>query len=263
MSYDYHNGETRYERVRDPREVNVAERIQNEDKLKAELPRVEDDHVCITSMKKYVSDLENEVFQLKNDKLVAEIKALLSAGGDVVIEDNVDMDTAVVIEGEVNLNLNGKTISVSKDTAGDGVFRVTNGILTIDGNGTINGVGNNDYNMAIWADGGSVIINGGTITNEGATATDDPTHLDLIYVKNGGSVEITGGFFRCATPKWTLNKHDGTESTIVVKGGTFVNYNPAESETESPIANFVAEGYDVVAEEQANGEIWYTVVAAE
>ena len=163
-----------------------------------------------------------------------------AVGGNIVMLSDVDLATAVVVTKDVTLDLNGKTLSVTEDTAGDGVFHVTAGTLTINGEGTVNGLGQNDYSMAIWADGGKVIINGGTFTNEGAGSDD---HYDLIYAKNGGIVEINGGTFICHTPKWTLNKHDSTGSTILVKGGTFKGYNPDASATENPVANFVAEGY--------------------
>lgn len=179
-----------------------------------------------------------------------ELAEILSAGGNVKIEADIDMPTAIVVETDTTLNLNGKEITVKEDTIGDGVFKVTSGILTIEGEGTINGVGKNDYSMAIWADGGNVIINGGNFTNVGAGEHD---HYDLIYVKNGGCVEINGGTFECQTPRWTLNSHNTLPGTIVVKGGTFINYNPAESYTdennEEP-SNFVAPGYKVVEESE-------------
>lgn len=158
------------------------------------------------------------------------------------------------------MDLNGQTLTVTNDTVGDGVFHVTEGgALTIDGTGTINGVGNNDYNMAIWADGGDVVINGGTFTNEGATASSDPTHMDLIYAKNGSTVTINGGTFKCQTPAWTLNCHDagyqaGT-TKIIVKGGSFYQFDPSNCNSEGANTNFVADGYQVVQ----NGD-WYTVV---
>ena len=99
--------------------------------------------------------------------------------------------------------------------------------------------------MAVWAQGGTTIINGGTYTNVGATG-DDPTHYDLLYVKNGGQIEINGGEFKCQTPKWTLNIKNASRETasIVVKGGKFHGFNPMEAEE----GNFVAPGYKVVEE---------------
>ena len=173
-----------------------------------------------------------------------ELMAALELGGEIALGEDLDLPTAAVINNEVTLDLNGKTLTVSQDTVGDGVFHViAGGKLTINGEGTVNGLGNNDYSMAVWADGGQVVINGGTFTNVGAGEDD---HYDLIYAKNGGSVEICGGTFTCQTPKWTLNKHDSTGSTITVKGGTFLGYDPSHSDTENPVADFIAEGYYAV-----------------
>ena len=262
MEYlDYNNTEVSYRKERDPRELNVVEMINKCTEIKATLPNVNDDHVCVTELEAKLHAVEKELADLKYANLIERLMTSFSAGGDVTIEGDADFETAVIIDKDVNLDLNGKNLTVKEDTDGSGVFHVTGGTLTIDGKGTINGTGMNDYNMAIWADGGNVVINDGTFTNEGATATFDSDHFDLIYAKNGAAVEINGGFFRCATPKWTLNKNDSTPSTIIVKGGTFVDYDPSNSETENPVANFVADGYKVVAETQDNGEIWYTVVA--
>ena len=136
-------------------------------------------------------------------------------------------------------------ISLPTDTAGDGVFKIVEGgKLTINGEGVINGVGNNDYSMAIWVNGGECVINGGTYTNEGAGTED---HYDLIYVK-GGKLTINGGTFKGQTPAWLVNTHDGHRdtSTIVITGGTFYGFNPANNATENAGTNYVANGYIVV-----------------
>ena len=165
------------------------------------------------------------------------------------LSEDVTFTTAKVISGPETVVLNGHKISAPEDTAGDGVYHVVEGgYLTIDGEGVVDGVSNNDYNMAIWADGGHVVINGGTFTNKGATATLDPAHFDLIYAKNGGIVEINGGRFECETPQWTLNNNDKAPGNFIVRGGTFVGFDPSCTETEPAGANnnFVAEGYKVV-----------------
>ena len=191
---------------------------------------------------------------------VSSAVAQANAGDTIVLENNVDEATAVVIDKQITLDLNGYTITVSNDTIGDGVFHVVaGGQLTINGQGTINGVGNNNYNIAIWADGGNVIINGGTFTNVGATSTNNTEdHFDLIYVKNGSVVEINGGTFIAQTPKWTLNNNDSKPGEIIVKGGSFYNFDPSNTATEPVGANnnFVANGY--CANENLEG---YYVVA--
>ena len=139
------------------------------------------------------------------------------------------------------------------------MFRIVEGgNLTINGEGLINGVGNNNYNMAIWVNGGTCTINGGTFTNVGAVDKNDPNgHFDLIYVK-GGTLVINGGEFKGQTPAWLVNTHDGHRetSTIVINGGVFHGFNPANNATEGVGTNYVADGYKVV---ETDGV--YTVVA--
>ena len=196
------------------------------------------------------------VYKVGNNYSVASLENLVdvinnNAGADIMLP------TAYVVNTTLTINLNGCTISTPNDTVGDGVFHVVEGgILTINGEGTINGVGAGDYHMAIWVHGGKVTINGGTFTNVGATESGEPAdQFDLMYVK-GGELVINGGTFTSETPKWTLNLNDKIAGTITVCGGTFLGYNPTESHSENPVANFIAEGYKAVLE--GNN---YTVVA--
>ena len=156
----------------------------------------------------------------------------------------------------------GYNVSTTEnDKSGDGVFYIGNGgNLTIKGEGTINGVGGNDYNIAIWADGGKVTIEGGTYTNVGATDSTGDTHFDLIYVKNGGEVVINGGKFIAENPEWTLNSHDKLAGTIKVYGGEFVGFNPMNNTTEGPETNWMADDLHAA---DIDGDNVYTVHEAE
>ena len=186
-------------------------------------------------------NVENGIFII-NDQVIDPIVS------DELTEDVV-FETAEVVDCAKTVVLNGCTISLPEDTVGDGVYCVKEGgYLTIEGEGVINGVGKNDYNMAVWANGGHVVINGGTFTNKGATANIDPSHFDLIYAKNGGVVEINGGYFECETPRWTLNNNNTNPGKIIVKGGSFVGFNPAAAQTDDnglTFVNYVADGYTV------------------
>ena len=182
---------------------------------------------------------------------VEELANAIAAGGNVSIAENIDAPTAFEVKVDTVITNNG-VITVSEDTVGDGVFMVTEGTLTLDGNGTINGLGKNDYNMAIWAkDNGKVVINNGYFTNVGAATENDPSHFDLVYASGNAQIEINGGEFKCETPKWTLNIKDKDRATaaIVVKGGKFHGFNPAACDVEGPNTNFVAPGYKVVEED--------------
>ena len=200
-----------------------------------------------------VLDLENnKMYMLLNlvasAESVEELAEAIAAGGQVNIAQDIDAPTGFEVNTDTVIT-NNKVISISEDTEGNGVFTITNGTLTLEGKGTINGLGKNDWSMAIWAkENGKVIINDGYFTNEGATAEVDPTHFDLIYASGNGQIEINGGEFKCETPEWTLNVKDKDRATanIVVKGGKFHKFNPADCDVEGAHTNFVAPGYKVV-----------------
>ena len=196
---------------------------------------------------------ENEVDESVKVNTIEALVEVLAAGGHVSIEANIDAPTAIVVKADTVLNLNGKEITVKEDIVGDGVFKVVNGTLTIEGEGVINGLGKNDWSMGVWAtENGKVIINGGYFTNVGAKSAEDSEHFDLIYASESGKVEINGGEFKCETPRWTLNIKDKDRATasIVVKGGKFHGFNPADCDTEGEHTNFVAPGYKVVEESE-------------
>lgn len=162
--------------------------------------------------------------------------------------------------------------------------------LTVDGIGTV--TTNSGY--AGYADSGSTLtVNGGTyelgavsgsykghfytqnkattVINGGTFLSSDPD-TPILYCING-VIEINGGFFQnTANPKQALlnmgnNLNYVNNQRIILRGGTFVNWNPMNSAFAKPWTNptipaliVLAEGYQIVSETQANGDIWYTVV---
>lgn len=202
-----------------------------------------------------VLDLEKNQMYVHLSPVVAvasveELANAIAAGGNVSIVENIDAPTAFEIKVDTVITNNG-VITISEDTVGDGVFKVTAGTLTLNGQGTINGLGANAYSMAVWAtENGKVIINDGHFTNIGASSDFDSEHFDLIYASGNGQIEINGGEFECETPAWILNIKDKDRETasIVVKGGKFHGFNPADCASEGEHTNFVAPGYKVVEE---------------
>ena len=181
-------------------------------------------------------------------KTLEALTEAITAGGEVVVSASIDAPTGFAITADTTIVNNGE-ITIKEDTEGKGVFTVTNGTLTLDGKGTIDGLGKNDWSIAVWVkENGKVIINNGYFTNVGAKSVEDSEHFDLIYASGNAQVEINGGEFKCETPKWTLNIKDKDRATasIVVKGGKFHGFNPSDCASEGPNTNFVAPGYKVV-----------------
>ena len=149
----------------------------------------------------------------------------------------------------------------------DGVVQVTNGTVTVNGNGKMvaqGGMyGTGEYAMAVWARGATarVIINGGRYSNTVNYTGEDHEHYDLIYASSGATIEIYGGTFQNVTPKWTLNCKDRSGSKIYVMGGRYYKFDPANAETTpngEPNEIVVPQGYKSVKD----GD-WYEVVKDE
>lgn len=177
--------------------------------------------------------------------------------------NDIQVTNVIKIENGIKseVNLNGKTITagvfsenkgaVEEGTTDSYTFWVKDGgELVIDGEGEVVAQ-EAKYSMAVWAQGGTVVINSGKFSNGG-------DGCDLIYASAGGKVHIYGGEFH-ATPRLggesgtknaysALNIKDGDRenSEIVVYGGTFYGFNPANNVSEGPNTNFVADGYKSV-----------------
>ena len=199
----------------------------------------------------------------------AELQEIMNGeGGSVVL--NADLDRFVTLNNdvEVTVDLNGKRVEYLADTAGNGAFYVKQGTLNLTGDGYVNGLGDNVWSMAVWSEGGVVNISGGYYTNVGAYSEEDGEHFDLIYASDNGTINISGGTFRCQTPQWTLYLRDAAgqagTAKIVVTGGTFFEFDPSNADTEpgEETTNFVAAGYKVVSYTDEEGT-WYTVVPEE
>ena len=197
----------------------------------------------------------------------AGLKDALKAGGNVSVEANLAPAAAIVADKNATLNMNGKTIANITDIwdvepNSWSLVSVREGAtLTIDGNGTFKAKENDCYAVDVQDDGCKVVIKSGTFIG----------NIHAVYVYTGEAV-IEGGFFSvqqkypdaAKADEFVLNCYDANRANgtakITVKGGTFVNFNPADCQAEGAHTNFVAEGYSVIKETQANGDVWYTVV---
>ena len=199
----------------------------------------------------------------------AGLRDALKAGGDISVEKDVPtsgtdtLSARTIITKPTNLNLKGKI--VSPDNMGNNSTNFTALIVAADttidaaANGGIDTGVNGGYAINVMS-GAKLTINSGYYYG-GGTA---------VQVQEGELV-INGGFFAVepySNPtygyEYLLNcidsaYRDGT-AKITVKGGTFVNFNPADCKAEGAGTNFVAEGYTVISETQTNGDVWYTVV---
>ena len=202
---------------------------------------------------------------IKNETALA---AAIAAGGEVNLDADITLTLPIIVEKDVKVNLNGHNLTggvyaesngiITEGTTDSYVFWVKGGTLTINGEGKVT-ASEAKYSMAVWANGGKVIINGGNYYNSYAS--------DLIYAKGEGSeVSIYGGTFTAsnknvATEDGTaeeysaLNLSDNSGAKITVYGGKFYKFDPANNKSENPAVSFVAEGYISAS----SGDGWYIV----
>ena len=217
---------------------------------------------------------ENDSFNNQYDKdaqypitSFADLKAAVEWNGKYNVTEDLDPDASLIIKNAVvTLNATGKTIANTQDIYNAGTYdwsmiSVRNlGNLTITG-GTFAAKENDCFVIDVRNGGYLTIEDGKFIGNE-----------DAIYVEKGTAI-IEGGFFDIqqkhtgstleAQYKTLLNCNDANynagRAKIIVKGGTFVNFDPSNN-PEGEGTSFVADGYKVVSEVHGS-DTWYTVVA--
>ena len=204
-------------------------------------------------------DNDVDIVNVKNE---ASLRALFATGGEATLAADLDLgETVSVAAGkEVTLDLNGKTISNTTDiwntAANDwSLLSVRGGSLTIKGAGTLQAKENDCFAVDVM-DGGKVVIEDGTYVG----------NVHAVYVFEG-SVEIKGGKYSIQQPSelpspygYVLNCYDANckngTAKIMVSGGEFEKFNPADCVAEGAHTNFLAEGYMSVEAEEG---VWTVV----
>ena len=221
--------------------------------------------------------VENDSFGKDYDKdatypvaSAAEMKTALATGGIVSVNKDIKTDNIgnteadrVTISNPTTLNLDAKIIS--PDNMGNNSINFC--ALIVDADTTINAGENGGIDTGVNGGYGINVRNGATLTINGGSYYGGGTTVQV----QKGTLIINGGHFACepySNPvygyKFLINCIDAAykdgSAKIIIKGGTFVNFDPSDSASENPHGNFVADGYKVVPATQTNGDIWYTVV---
>ena len=183
-------------------------------------------------------------------------------GGSFTLEEDLVLKEPVIVPAGKTLDLDLGGHTIASDDTWDGnvnwsVVSVLGGNLTIK-NGTVQSWGNGVYGMDV-RNGGHVVIESGTYLG----------YLDAVYVHTG-TVEIKGGTFDLVKteeyPDWGTNylincldaNYKNGTAKVIITGGTFVDFDPANNRAEGVGTNFVAAGYS--SEKVSDNPATYEVV---
>lgn len=188
----------------------------------------------------------------------------VAEGGDTVtvLNGTDPVHTIVVEDKTITLDLNGKTISNSADLWDARPYDWSlisvrgTGNLTITGNGTLKAKENDCFAVDVQDVGAILTIENGILVG----------NVHAVYVFegsayiNGGTYSVQQKFSDSKPDEYVLNCYDTSRANgtakIVVTGGRFEKFDPADCSAEGSHTNFVAEGYISVRSEDENS---YTV----
>ena len=208
----------------------------------------------------------------------SNMKKAFADGGSIVINDNITADESktaaadrVTVKAPTTLYLGAMyTVPGSLEDSNNWAALYVNKDLTINASskGGINCLDKTEasasyiggpYVAHIKGEDITVTVNGGKYYGGGT-----------IFNVEKGTLIVNDGFFQVAPDvdtkdyRYTLNCIDGNykngTAKIIVKGGTYVNFDPSNNGAEGSGTNFVADGYKVVSEPHGS-DTWYKVVA--
>ena len=186
------------------------------------------------------------------------------AGDTVQLITDAVVDATVVVQdkGAITLDLNGKTISNTKEIWNEAVYNWSlisvrgNSDLTITGNGAVDALANDSYAIDLQDAESKCTIENGAFTG----------NISAVYVFDG-SLTINGGTFDIkqmsgqGDHRFTINCYDSNykngTAQVSINGGTFNGFDPANNLAEGKGTAFTAPGYTSVA----NADGTYGVVA--
>lgn len=196
------------------------------------------DAVCVETAEGLTAYVNNQI----------AFESALNRADKVVLEADMELNAGVVVSHDTELNLNKHVVSNVVD-----IWENSNAVVNVD-NCTLSIVGTNSGQVIAKKDdcytfnvkgNGKLIIDGGTYIG----------NVSVIQVEEGVA-EVYGGNFSLAQTwpgsgpcgcDFMINMIDDNykagKAKAVVKGGTFVGFNPGDCEAEGAHTNFCAEGY--------------------
>lgn len=206
------------------------------------------------------------------DELVTALK--ISEGDSVIVlQEDIDVVSPLIVSRKIVIDMNQKKLLNVQDIWDDNedawslISVKENGELLIKGNGEFIAKENDCYCIDV-VDGGNVVIENGNFRGnihaiyvyEGSVIIKGGTYAVQQKFSNDKPDEYVLNCFDCAYSGDCNHDVDNNEqpdhtfvagsASIIVKGGSFVRFNPANCQAEGLNTNFVAQGYTSTYDEK-------------
>ena len=207
----------------------------------------------------------------------SDMKKVFADGGLITINEDITADATKTADSDRVIVKKPTTLYLGATYTVPGSLEDSNNwaALYVTKDLTINALSNGGINCLDKTDASASYIGGpyvAHIAGEGITVTVNGGNYyggGTIFNVQQGTLVVNDGFFQVAPDigthdyRYVLNcvdaNYENGTAKIIVKGGTYVNFDPSDNGAEGEHTNFVANGYKVVSE--AHGaDTWYTVV---
>lgn len=213
----------------------------------------------IYNLTKLVGEIGGNVtYDYPND-LGTSLTSLLNNSGTVKLGEDATITRfgpGVTAKNKVKLNLNNHNLTATSAGSYGAIMGRGTQEITIGGKGTVDA----GDGICIEANGAGCII---SLTGSTTVYQNDRSGGELIYCY-AGTINITNGTFKNngEDKKYLLNCYDANYAAgtakIVVTGGKFYDFNPADNSAEGEHTSFVPEGYHVETSTDGDSTV-YTV----
>ena len=202
----------------------------------------------IYNLTKIVGDMGGAVTYTLPNELGTSFNSLMNNNGTVKLTEDVTtgrFGPGIIAKNKVTLNLNGKDLTVTglTETSAQGAI-MSRGTQEITITGSTATTINSGKGICIEANGKDSVIN---LVGKTTYETNRPGG-ELIYCY-AGTINISAGTFKNNGSQYLLNCYDANYAAgtakIIVTGGSFYDFNPADNSAEGEHTSFVPEGYHV------------------
>ena len=214
----------------------------------------------IYNLTKLVGEIGGNVTYDYPNELGTSLTSLLNNSGTVKLGEDAAISRfgpGIMAKNKVKLNLNNHDLTATGATTQPAIMARGTQEITIYGKGTVDAISG----ICIEANGADSVIN---LTGSTTVYQNDRSGGELIYCY-AGTINITNGTFKNLgdDKAYMLNCYDANyragTAKIIVTGGKFYDFNPADNSAEGEHTSFVPEGYHVETSTVVEEEVEHTV----